>query len=64
MVFINKTVLSGGAKIDAPIFITFYQSIITVVGCVALPIITTFLPPSMSLPTPSLDHKILIQVSS
>lgn len=33
MVFINKTLLSGDNKIDAPLFITWYQCVCTVVAC-------------------------------
>lgn len=36
MVFINKTLLSGENKIDAPFFITWYQCVCTVIACYAL----------------------------
>ena len=36
MVFVNKTLLSGHADFDAPFFVTWFQCVVTVVGCVAL----------------------------
>lgn len=44
MVFLNKTLLSGDNKIDAPLFITWYQCVCTVVACYFLGEMGTSIP--------------------
>ena len=36
LVFVNKSLLSGAQKLDAPLFITCYQCVITVAACYVL----------------------------
>eukprot|EP00122_Pirum_gemmata_P015949 Pgem_evm1s14906 len=36
LVFVNKTILSGETKIDAPLCITWYQCLVTVLACYIL----------------------------
>ena len=36
LVFVNKSLLSGAQKLDAPLFITCYQCVITVAACFVL----------------------------
>lgn len=36
LVFVNKSLLSGSEKLDAPLFVTCYQCIVTVAACYLL----------------------------
>ncbi len=36
LVFVNKSLLSGAEKLDAPLFVTCYQCIVTVAACYLL----------------------------
>ena len=33
LVFVNKSLLSGSTKLDAPLFVTWYQCVVTVALC-------------------------------
>ena len=36
LVFVNKSLLSGFTKLDAPLFVTFFQCVVTVLACYVL----------------------------
>lgn len=44
MVFVNKTLLSGQASLDAPLFITWSQCVVTVASCYALTSLNLLVP--------------------
>ncbi|GAB1610091.1 GDP-fucose transporter 1-like [Argonauta hians] len=59
MVFINKYLLSSKQlKLDAPLFITWYQCIVTVILCVMFSFISFFLPNIIKFPSMKLELKI------
>ena len=63
--FINKALLSGeteGAKLDAPLFVTWFQCVVTVAICVIMPLGAKLFPRLGSFPTMGLDTKVMIQV--
>merc|ERR1719186_1811589 len=62
LVFVNKSLLSGAQKLDAPLFITCYQCVITVAACYVLRWAATKLPNLVSFPELPVDPSILKQV--
>merc|ERR1712055_732528 len=62
LVFVNKALLSGSQKLDAPLFITCYQCVITVAACYVLRWAATKLPNLVSFPELPVDPNILKQV--
>lgn len=59
MVFLNKYLLSSEElKLDAPLFITWYQCVVTVVMCFLLSYLAKFLPNFISFPEMSVDPKL------
>jgi len=62
LVFVNKALLSGSQKLDAPLFITCYQCVITVAACFVLRWLATKFPSLVSFPELPVDPSILKQV--
>lgn len=64
MVFLNKFLLdSPSLKLDAPLFVTFYQCLVTVLLCKALSLLALVLPADMAeFPSVRFDLKILRSV--
>uniref|UniRef100_A0A1I7WWW6 TPT domain-containing protein n=1 Tax=Heterorhabditis bacteriophora TaxID=37862 RepID=A0A1I7WWW6_HETBA len=63
LVFLNKYLLSSSnLKLDAPLFITWYQCIITVILCFALSALAKIFPHTITFPHMSLDQKISREV--
>jgi GDP-fucose transporter C1 len=60
-VFVNKALLSGSEKLEAPLFITFYQCVVTVAACYAIKWSEGKVP-GVSFPDLPLDTNILKQV--
>lgn len=52
MVFVNKTLLGGavGGKTDAPLFVTWFQCVVTAVACLAASKVTRLAPHILSFP--------------
>ncbi|XP_037077419.1 GDP-fucose transporter 1-like isoform X2 [Pollicipes pollicipes] len=61
MVFANKTLLSNKG-LTAPFFITGYQCLVTAAMCALLSTVGRFLPAAASLPDPSPQPRVLLQV--
>ena len=61
-VFVNKSLLSGSARLDAPLFVTWYQCIVTVLACYIIRQLARYFPDKVSFPELELDEKILKQV--
>jgi len=62
LVFVNKSLLSGSARLDAPLFVTWYQCIVTVLACYIIRQLARYFPDKVSFPELELDEKILKQV--
>lgn len=62
LVFVNKSLLSGAAKLDAPLFVTWYQCVVTVAGCYLIRLLARIYPEKISFPDLKLDINILKQV--
>ena len=61
-VFVNKTLLSGQDKIDAPLFVTWYQCIVTVLACYLIRQVARYFPARVSFPELQLDSHVMKQV--
>ena len=62
-VFVNKTLLSGQDKIDAPLFVTWYQCIVTVLACYLIRQVARYFPARVSFPELQLDSHVMKQVT-
>jgi len=62
LVFVNKSLLSGSAKLDAPLFVTWYQCIVTVFACYVIRQLARYFPGRVSFPELQLDVNIMKQV--
>jgi len=62
LVFVNKSLLSGSEKLDAPLFVTCYQCVVTVIACYALRAAARAAPHRFSFPSLELDINIIKQV--
>ena len=62
-VFVNKSLLSGSLS-DAPLFVTWYQCVVTVLGCYVLRQAARYLPGKISFPELDLDVNIMKEVRS
>jgi len=62
MVFVNKSLLSGSEKLEAPLFVTCYQCVVTVIACYILKWAAGKLPDKLTFPDLTLDVNILKQV--
>lgn len=63
LVFINKHLLSSqDVKLDAPVFVTCFQCIVTVALCIVLSYLTAMLPSVISFPSVSLELSIMKEV--
>ncbi|XP_072026589.1 GDP-fucose transporter 1-like isoform X2 [Amphiura filiformis] len=63
MVFINKYLLSSpDLKLDAPLFVTFYQCSVTVLLCLFLSVLSRVAPSLVSFPILRFDYKITREV--
>jgi len=61
LVFVNKSLLSGSLK-DAPLFVTWYQCLVTVLACYVLRQAARYLPGKVSFPELDLDLNIMKQL--
>ena len=64
LVFVNKALLSGSEKLDAPLFVTCYQCVVTVAACYAIRAAARMFPEKLSFPSLELDLNILKQVTT
>jgi len=62
LVFVNKSLLSGSTKLEAPLFVTFYQCVVTVAACYAIRTAARMFPERISFPSLELDVNIIKQV--
>jgi len=62
LVFVNKSLLSGSEKLDAPLFVTCYQCVVTVAACYAIRSAARVYPDKISFPSLELDMNIIKQV--
>lgn len=62
LVFVNKALLSGSEKLEAPLFVTCYQCVVTVLACYAIRAVANRFPDKVSFPELKLDLGILKQV--
>ncbi|XP_033647597.1 GDP-fucose transporter 1-like [Asterias rubens] len=63
LVFLNKYLLSSeDLKLDAPLFVTFFQCSVTTVICIVLSIISTIAPNVISFPSIKFDYKVTREV--
>ena len=62
LVFVNKSLLSGSTKLEAPLFVTFYQCVVTVGACYAIRAAARMFPHKITFPSLELDMKIMKQV--
>lgn len=62
LVFVNKALLSGSEKLEAPLFITCYQCVVTVLACYIIRGAANRFPKKISFPDLVLDINILKQV--
>jgi GDP-fucose transporter C1 len=62
LVFVNKSLLSGSAKLEAPLFVTFYQCVVTVAACYLLRFLASTAPNKVSFPDLALNTNILRKV--
>ena len=60
-VFVNKSLLSGSLS-EAPLFVTWYQCVVTVLGCYVLRQAARYLPGKISFPELDLDVNIMKEV--
>jgi len=61
LVFVNKSLLSGSLK-EAPLFVTWYQCLVTVLACYVLRQASRYLPGKISFPELDLDINIMKQL--
>jgi len=62
LVFVNKSLLSGSTKLEAPLFVTFYQCVVTVGACYAIRAAARMFPHKITFPSLELDMNIMKQV--
>lgn len=62
LVFVNKSLLSGSETLDAPLFVTFFQCVVTVASCYFLRYAAQQMPKIFSFPELILDLEIMKQV--
>lgn len=63
MVFLNKYLLNGDSlQLDAPMFVTWFQCVVTVVICILLRILSIHMPHYVSFPSVSLNISTCLQV--
>jgi len=62
LVFVNKALLSGWEKLDAPMFITWYQCLVSVALCYAIRTVARIFPNKFSFPELQMDTKIIKKV--
>jgi len=62
LVFVNKSLLSGSAKLDAPLFVTWYQCVVTVLACYVIRQLARYFPGKVSFPELQLDTNVMKQV--
>jgi len=62
LVFVNKSLLSGETKLDAPLFVTWYQCVVTVLACYVLRQLARYFPGRVSFPELQLDPQVMRQV--
>eukprot|EP00088_Acartia_fossae_P058070 TRINITY_DN6786_c0_g1_i1.p1 TRINITY_DN6786_c0_g1~~TRINITY_DN6786_c0_g1_i1.p1 ORF type:complete len:341 (-),score=53.85 TRINITY_DN6786_c0_g1_i1:407-1429(-) len=62
LVFVNKSLLSGSSKLEAPLFVTFFQCLVTVAACYAIKFVSSKFPEKISFPDLSLRVDIMKQV--
>jgi len=62
LVFVNKALLSGSEKLEAPLFVTCYQCVVTVAACYAIRAAARMFPERLSFPSLQLDMNIIKQV--
>lgn len=62
LVFVNKSLLSGSVKLEAPLFVTWFQCVVTAAACYPLRFLARTIPERVSFPDLALDTKILLQV--
>ncbi|XP_075261384.1 GDP-fucose transporter 1-like isoform X2 [Convolutriloba macropyga] len=63
MVFLNKYLLNGDTlQLDAPMFVTWYQCVVTVVICILLRIIAIQIPQLVSFPSVTINISTTLQV--
>lgn len=65
LVFINKALLSGqsdGHTLDAPLFVTWFQCVVTVALCYMLAFGGKFFPSLGKFPELDLDYKTMVKV--
>ena len=61
--FVNKSLLSGSAKLEAPLFVTWYQCLVTVLACCFIRHLTKHFPDKISFPELKPDTNIMKQVN-
>jgi len=68
LVFINKALLSGqsdgthSSKLDAPMFVTWFQCVVTVALCVIMTCISKMFPSYSSFPSIAVDYSIMMKI--
>lgn len=62
LVFVNKSLLSGWESLDAPMFVTWYQCLVSVLACYAIRTVSRMFPGRFSFPSLELDPHIIKQV--
>ena len=62
LVFVNKSLLSGWESLDAPMFVTWYQCLVSVLACYAIRTVSRMFPGRFSFPSLQLDPHIIKQV--
>ena len=63
MVFVNKSLLSGQSNFDAPFFVTWFQCVVTVVGCYFVHYLSKVLPKGkITFPQPEISTTKLLKV--
>jgi len=62
LVFVNKSLLSGSTKLEAPLFVTCYQCVVTVLACYAIRSAARMFPHKITFPSLELDMNIMKQV--
>ena len=55
MVFVNKSLLSGQKDFDAPFFVTWFQCVVTVIGCYAVSGLAILYPQRINFPVPQIN---------
>lgn len=62
LVFVNKSLLSGSTKLEAPLFVTFFQCVVTVAACYVIKFVSNRMPDKVSFPDLTLRVNIMKQV--